>query len=183
MQPGEAPRPVGSELNAGLLFKRDLTASGVWVVSGQHPVTVMPGMLLGESGAVGSLHYPLYLHVKPQRSQNKQLFLYSGFSCEYFQAVTPGTQTDEMVTRALDPHVMPRGRRVSGKRELYEFTKVTQSTRSMQRDVPSRSRWCLVTTLTPVSAVKPPVAPHGTANPPNPGSPGRRWGAWALMTV
>lgn len=54
------PRTVGSELNAGLLFKkRDLTASGVWVVSGQHPVTVAPGMSLGKVGAVGSLPYSL----------------------------------------------------------------------------------------------------------------------------
>lgn len=118
MQWGEAPRLVGSELNAGLLFKRDLTASGVWVVSGQHPVTVMPGMSLGESGAVGSLPYSLYLHVKPQHSQNKQLFLQSGFSCEYSRAVSPGTQTDEMVTWACDPHIMPRGQCVSGKWEL-----------------------------------------------------------------
>ena len=55
MQRWEAPRPAGSELNAGLLFKkRDLTASGVWAVSGQHPVTVMPGMSLGERGGGGS---------------------------------------------------------------------------------------------------------------------------------
>lgn len=74
---GEAPKIVGSELNAGLLFKkRDLTASGLGCVS-QHPVTVTPGMsLLGESGAVGSLPYSLYLHVKPQRSQNKSSCFY-----------------------------------------------------------------------------------------------------------
>ena len=67
---------------------------------------------------MGSLPYSLHLHVKPQRSQNKQLFLQSGFSHEYSRAVSPGTQTDDMVAQACDPHMMPRGRHVSGKREL-----------------------------------------------------------------